>query len=967
MWALSKWLACGASSRKNWLSEEVFQNIRHIQTYNWTKYALCENSLRGGLQGQAMAFRSSFLKHFTHPNIQLDKVCALWKYTECWISSRSKGSQEKFIKALYTFKHTIEQSMRSVKAHWVVGFKQKQWLPGEVYSKHFTHPNIQLDKECALWKYSGWWASSRSNGFQKKFFKTSYTFTHIIEQSMRSVKLHWLMGFKQKQWLAEKKFQNIKHSQTYNWTKYALCENTLSGGLQSEAMAFRRIFSKQYTHSNIQLNEVYALWKHTECWASSRSNGFPKKFFETIYTSKHTIEQSMRSVKVHWVLDFKQKQRLAGEVLQSIIHIQTYNWTKYAVCESTLSGGLQAEAMASRRSFSKHFTHPNIQLDKVCALWKYTECWISSRSKGSQEKFIKALYTFKHTIEQSMRSVKAHWVVGFKQKQWLPGEVYSKHFTHPNIQLDKECALWKYSGWWASSRSNGFQKKFFKTSYTFTHIIEQSMRSVKLHWVMGFKQKQWLAEKKFQNIKHSQTYNWTKYALCENTLSGGLQSEAMAFRRIFSKQYTHSNIQLNEVYALWKHTECWASSRSNGFPKKFFETIYTSKHTIEQSMRSVKVHWVLDFKQKQRLAGEVLQSIIHIQTYNWTKYAVCESTLSGGLQAEAMASRRSFSKHFTHPNIQLDKVCALWKYTECWISSRSKGSQEKFIKALYTFKHTIEQSMRSVEAHWVVGFKQKQWLPGEVYSKHFTHPNIQLDKECALWKYSGWWASSRSNGFQKKFFKTSYTFTHIIEQSMRSVKVQWVVGFKQKQWLSDEFFRNIIQIQTYNWTKYALCESTLRGELQGEAMAFRSSFLMIIHIQTYNWKIVSSVKVTWVVGFKQKKMAFRRSFSKHYTHSNIQLNKACTLGKYSGWWVSIRSNGFQKKFFETLYTFKHSIEQSMRSVKVQWVVGFKQKQGLPEEVFQNIIHIQTYNWTKYALCERTLSGGLQAEKNGFQK
>ena len=142
MWALSKWLACGASSRKNWLSEEVFQNIRHIQTYNWTKYALCENSLRGGLQGQAMAFRSSFLKHFTHPNIQLDKLCALWKY-------------------------------------------------------------------------SGWWASSRSNSFQEKFIR------------------------------------NILHIQTYNWTKNALCESTVDGGLQAEAMAFRRSFSKHHTHSHI--------------------------------------------------------------------------------------------------------------------------------------------------------------------------------------------------------------------------------------------------------------------------------------------------------------------------------------------------------------------------------------------------------------------------------------------------------------------------------------------------------------------------------------------------------------------------------------------------------------------------------------------------------------------------------------------------------------------------------------------
>ena len=142
MWALSKWLACGASSRKSWLSEEVFQNIRHIQTYNWTKYALCENSLRGGLQAEAMASRRSLFETF------------------------------------YTSKHTIGQRMRSVKVQWMVGFKQKQWLSEEV-------------------------------------------------------------------------FQNIIHIHTYNWTKYALCESTVSRGLQAEAMAFRRIFSKHYTNSNI--------------------------------------------------------------------------------------------------------------------------------------------------------------------------------------------------------------------------------------------------------------------------------------------------------------------------------------------------------------------------------------------------------------------------------------------------------------------------------------------------------------------------------------------------------------------------------------------------------------------------------------------------------------------------------------------------------------------------------------------
>ena len=138
-------------------------------------------------------------------------------------------------------------------------------------------------------------------------------------------------------------------------------------------------------------------------------------------------------------------------------------------------------------------------------------------------------------------------------------------------------------------------------------------------------------------------------------------------------------------------------------------------------------------------------------------YALCESSLSGGIQAGAMARRGTLLKHYTHLNIQLNKVCALWKYTEWWASSRSNGFQMKFFKTLYTFKLTI-------------------------------------DKACALRKYSEWLASSRSNGFQKKFFKTLYTFKHTIEQSMRSVKVHWVVGFKQKQWLSEEIFPNIIHI-----------------------------------------------------------------------------------------------------------------------------------------------------------------------------
>ena len=199
------------------------------------------------------------------------------------------------------------------------------------------------------------------------------------------------------------------------------------------------------------------------------------------------------------------------------------------------------------------------------------------------------------------------------------------------------------------------------------------MCSVKVHWGVGFKQKQWLSEEVFQNIIHIQTYNWTKYALCESTVSDGLQSEAMAFGRCFQKHYTHSNIQLHKVCALWKYSDWWASSRSKGSHKKFFKKLYTFKHTIEQNMRSVKVHWVVGLKKKQWLAEEVFQNILHIQTYNWTKFALCGSTLSGGLQAEVMAFRRNFSIHYKHSNIQLNKLCALWKYTECWDSSRSNG------------------------------------------------------------------------------------------------------------------------------------------------------------------------------------------------------------------------------------------------------------------------------------------------------
>ena len=241
------------------------------------------------------------------------------------------------------------------------------------------------------------------------------------------------------------------------------------------------------------------------------------------------------------------------------------------------------------------------------------------------------------------------------------------------------------------------------------------MRSVKVQWVVGFKQKQWVSEI-FQNIIHIQTYNWTMNALCQSSLRGGIQAEAMARRRnFFLKHYTHSNLQLNKVCALWKYSEWWASSRSNGFQKNFFKILYIFKHTIEQCMRSVKVHWVVGFKQEQWLAEEVFLNTRHIQTYNWTNYAFCESTLSGGLQAEAMGFRRSFSKQYTYSSIQLNKVCALWKYTELWPLSRINGSQKMFFETLYTFKHTLEQNMPSVKVHWVEGFKQEQWLAEEVF------------------------------------------------------------------------------------------------------------------------------------------------------------------------------------------------------------------------------------------------------------
>ena len=431
----------------------------------------------------------------------------------------------------------------------------------------------------------------------------------------------------------------------------------------------------------------------------------------------------MRSVKVHWVLDFKQKQRLAGEVHQSIIHIQTYNWTKYAVCESTLSGGLQAEAMASRRSLFETF------------------------------------YTSKHTIEQSMRSVKVQWVVGFKQKQWLSDE-----FFRNIIQI--QTYNWTKYALCESTLRGGLQGEAMAFRSSFLMIIHiqtynwKIMSSVKVTWVVGFKQKQWLLEEVFQNIIHIQTYNWTKHAPWESTVGDGLQSEAMAFRRSFSKHYTHSNIQLKNYELCQSNLSGGLQAEKNGFQKKFFKTLYTFKHTIEQSMRPGKVQWVMGFNQKQWLSEEVFRNIIHIQTYNWTKYALCESPVSGGLQAEARASRRSFSKHYSHSNIQLNKVCALWKYTEWWASSRKKwvsevvfwniihiqtnnwkkcelcqsdlraglqaekiGFQKKFFKTLDTFKHTIEQSMCSVKVHWVVGFKQKKMGFRSSFLKHYTHSN----------------------------------------------------------------------------------------------------------------------------------------------------------------------------------------------------------------------------------------------------
>ena len=389
---------------------------------------------------------------------------------------------------------------------------------------------------------------------------------------MRSVEVNWVVVFKQKQWLSEYFFQNNKNIQTYNWTTYELCESTVSGGFQAQAMAFRR------NHWNILHIQTYN-WTKYALFEGTLSGGlqaeamvFRRNFSKHyIYIFKQTIQQSMRSVKVQRVVGFKQKQWVSEEVFQNILHIQTCNWTMYALCESTLSGGILAEAMAFRRSFSKEYTHSNIKLNKRCSMWKYTVWWASTRKISFQKKFFNTLYTFKHTIEQRMRSVKVQWVVGFKQKQCLSEEVF-QNIIHIQTYNWKVCDLWKYSEWWVPGTSNGFQKKSLK-------------------------------------------------------------------------QFTYSNIQLNKVCAPWRYTELWASSRSNSFQKNFFETLYIFKHTIAQSMRSVEVNWVVVFKQKQWLSEYFFQNNINIQTYNWTTYELCESTLSGGLQAGAMSIRWSFSKH----------------------------------------------------------------------------------------------------------------------------------------------------------------------------------------------------------------------------------------------------------------------------------------------------------------------------------
>ena len=209
----------------------------------------------------------------------------------------------------------------------------------------------------------------------------------------------------------------------------------------SRSNAFRRSFSKHYAHSNIQLNKVCDLWKYSKWWASGTSNGFQKK------SLKHYTYSNIQLNKVCTLWRYTEwwtssrSNSFQKKIFKNNLHIQTYNCTKYALCRSTLSGGLQAEAMAFRIFFSKQYKHSNIQLNKVWDLWNYSEWWASSSSNGFQRKFLKTLYTFKYTFEQCMRSVKVHWLVGFKQKQCLSEEVFQKLFTHSNIQLQEVCAL----------------------------------------------------------------------------------------------------------------------------------------------------------------------------------------------------------------------------------------------------------------------------------------------------------------------------------------------------------------------------------------------------------------------------------------------------------------------------------------------------------------------------------------------
>ena len=116
---------------------------------------------------------------------------------------------------------------------------------------------------------------------------------------------------------------------------------------------------------------------------------------------------------------------------------------------------------------------------------------------------------------------------------------------------------------------------------------------------------------------------------------------------------------------------------------------------------------------------------------------------------------------------------------------------------------------------------------------------------------------------------------------MHSVKIQWVLGFKHKQSLSEESFWNIRQIQTCNWTDYALSESKLSSGLQAEARAFRWSFLKDFTHSNIQLTKYAFCESTLSDGSQAEAMGFRRSFSRHYKHSNIQLNKVSALWKYS--------------------------------------------------------------------------------------